>query len=256
MNYLFTPKIIFRIDDVAHNMKWKIFVKIINLFKKYKIKPILGVIAYNKDKEFKKYPKCRFNFWKKIYYFQESGYEIAMHGYQHIYSSVSNKDYLNHGGFTEFAGYSYRVQLQKLTKAKKIFNQNNIKVETFFAPNHTFDDNTIGALRNINIKYIIDGYGIAPYSYKNLIFFPQLFYYLKILPFGFQTIQLHTNYFNKNDFVNLKNFLDINKKKITNFSHIKNNNVNFNIFHLITRILIKKILVYLRSLRNKNSRTC
>jgi predicted deacetylase len=229
-------------------MEWKSFFKVIDLFKKYKIKPILGVIPNNKDKEFKKYPKCKFSFWKKICYFQESGYEIAIHGYQHIYSVMSNNDYLKHGGNTEFSGYSYQNQLQKLTRAKKIFNKNKIKVETFFAPNHTFDNNTIKALNNINIKYVLDGYGIAPYSYKNLIFFPQLFYNLKKIPFGFQTVQLHTNYFNKNDFVNLKKFLEINKYKITNFADIKNNNIELNYFYLIIRIFIKKTLIFLRSL--------
>lgn len=250
MKYLFSSKIIFRIDDVTHNMNWKNFFKIINLFNKYKIKPILGVIANNKDKEFKKYSKCKFNFWKKIYHFQKLGYEIAMHGYQHVYSRQSNNDYLNHGGFTEFSGYSYRNQLQKLYRAKKIFNKNKIKVQTFFAPNHTFDDITIRALSNINIKYIIDGYGIVPYVYKNLTFFPQLFYNLNIIPFGFQTVQLHTNYFNKNDFVNLKNFLKVNKKKITNFSDVKDESINFNFCYLMIRMLIKKTLIYLRFLRN------
>jgi len=248
MNYFLCPKIIFRIDDVAHNMNWKSFFKVINLFKKYKIKPILGVIPNNKDKEFIKYPKCKFNFWKKIKYFQELGHEIAMHGYQHIYSNSSNKDYLNQGGNTEFSGFSYQNQLKKLTKSKKIFNKNRIKVETFFAPNHTFDHNTIRALNYINIKYVIDGYGIAPYSYKNLFFFPQLFYSLRKIPFGFQTVQLHTNYFNKNDFVILKKFLEVNKNKIINFADIKNNYIELNYFYLIIRIFIKKTLIFLRSL--------
>jgi predicted deacetylase len=249
MNYFLCQKIIFRIDDVAHNMNWKSFFKVINLFKKYKIKPILGVIPNNKDKEFIKYPKCKFNFWKKIKYYQELGHEIAMHGYQHIYSCMSNNDYLNHGGNTEFSGFSYQNQLKKLTKSKKIFNKNRIKVETFFAPNHTFDHNTISALNYINIKYVIDGYGIAPYSYKNLIFFPQLFYNLIKIPFGFQTIQLHTNYFKKKDFINLKNFLEINKKKITNFSDIKKYNTELNFFYLVIRFFVKKTLLFLRFLR-------
>ena len=248
MNYFFSSKIIFRIDDVAHNMEWKSFFKVINLLNKYKIKPILGVIPNNRDKEFKKYSRCKFNFWKKMFYFQKSGYEIAMHGYQHIYSSISHNDYLNHGGNTEFSGYPYKNQLHKLISAKKIFNKNKIKVETFFAPNHTFDNNTISALNDINIKNVIDGYGIAPYSYKNLTFFPQLFYNLKTFPFGFQTVQLHTNYFKNKDFIFLKNFLENNKNKIFNFSDVKNNNIKFNFFYLIFMFFIKKILVFLRSL--------
>ena len=103
-------------------------------------------------------------------------------------------------------------------------------------------------MNNINIKYVIDGYGIAPYSYKNLIFFPQLFYNLKVIPFGFQTVQLHTNYFKNKDFINLKKFLRINKNKITNFSDVKKNEVKFNFFYLIIMFLFKKILVFFRSL--------
>ena len=44
-------KYLLRFDDIAPNMNWRLFYKIKELLIKYKIKPILGVIPNNKDKE-------------------------------------------------------------------------------------------------------------------------------------------------------------------------------------------------------------
>ena len=48
-------KYLLRFDDIAPNMNWRLFYKIKELLIKYKIKPILGVIPNNKDKELKKF---------------------------------------------------------------------------------------------------------------------------------------------------------------------------------------------------------
>ena len=44
-------KILLRFDDIAENMNWHFLDKCEVLFDKYKIKPVLGVIPNNKDKE-------------------------------------------------------------------------------------------------------------------------------------------------------------------------------------------------------------
>ena len=36
-----------------------------------------------------------------------------MHGYQHLYESKCKDDYLGHGGYTEFSGFSYEDQYKK-----------------------------------------------------------------------------------------------------------------------------------------------
>ena len=46
-----------RIDDVAQNMNWKMMDKCEILFDKYKIKPLIGVIPNNQDKELMKFPR-------------------------------------------------------------------------------------------------------------------------------------------------------------------------------------------------------
>ena len=50
-------KILIRFDDIAENMNWRFMDKSEQLFDKYNIKPILGVIPNNQDKELKSYPK-------------------------------------------------------------------------------------------------------------------------------------------------------------------------------------------------------
>ena len=56
------------------------------------------------------------------------------------------------------------------------FNDENIKIKSFFAPNHTFDKNTLLALRKCGINEVIDGYGLMPYEENKINFIPQLFY--------------------------------------------------------------------------------
>ena len=54
--------ILIRLDDIAENMNWDLMEKSEDLFDKYKIKPVLGVIPNNKDSELLSYPKKN-DFW-------------------------------------------------------------------------------------------------------------------------------------------------------------------------------------------------
>ena len=49
--------ILIRLDDIAENMNWDLMNKSELLFEKYKIRPVLGVIPNNQDKELLSYPK-------------------------------------------------------------------------------------------------------------------------------------------------------------------------------------------------------
>ena len=78
--------ILIRIDDIAENMNWELMEKCEKLFNKYSIKPLLGVIPNNQDKELLKHQK-KDKFWNKVRDWQNDGWEISMHGYTHIYDS-------------------------------------------------------------------------------------------------------------------------------------------------------------------------
>ena len=54
--------LLIRFDDIAPNMNWALMNKCENLFDKYNIKPLLGIIPQNQDKELQAYKKNE-NFW-------------------------------------------------------------------------------------------------------------------------------------------------------------------------------------------------
>ena len=78
------------------------------LLNKYSIKPIVGIIPDNMDLELLKYKKVN-DFWKKAKMWENNGWTIAMHGYQHLYKTKE-------GGInpvnlrSEFAGLEYELQ--------------------------------------------------------------------------------------------------------------------------------------------------
>ena len=98
-----------------------------------------------------------------------------MHGLTHVYDKDTNKkDHFGYGGKSEFYGESLAVQSQKIKLGLEIFHKNEIKIRTFFAPNHTYDYNTFIALKNSGIFEVIDGYGLRPYMENEIKFTPQL----------------------------------------------------------------------------------
>ena len=211
-------KILLRFDDIAENMNWHLMDEFEELFDKHNIKPVMGVIPNNKDEDLKSFPK-RENFWKIVKDWQSKGWEISMHGYNHLYLRDTNKkDYFNYGGKSEFYGESLAIQSQKIRLGLEIFHKNEIKIRSFFAPNHTYDYNTFIALKNSGIFEVIDGYGLKPYMENKIKFTPQLFHKLFFLPFGLQTTQIHLNKLNKKDFQNFKTFVEKKYKNIITYN--------------------------------------
>ena len=237
-------KILIRFDDIAENMNWNLMEKCEKLFDEFNIKPVLGVIPNNKDKELLSYP-LKNDFWKTVKDWQSKGWEIAMHGYNHLYEIETNKkDFFKYGGKSEFYGQSLERQSSKIKDGLKIFQKNNIKIRTFFSPNHTYDKNTFEALKLNNINEIIDGYGLKPYIENDIKFIPQLFYKNFFLPFGLQTTQIHLNYWNDNDYKNFSKLVIKYKKDIISYDEaikmLSNKKVDKLIRQFLRKILIIK----------------
>ena len=210
-------KILIRFDDIAENMNWHLMAKCEKIFDELNIKPVMGVIPNNQDKDLLVYPKKE-NFWQIVKKWQLKGWEIAMHGYNHIYDNdTKKKDFFEYGGKSEFYGHSLNSQLKKIKKGLDIFKKNDIKIRTFFSPNHTYDFNTFKALKLSGINEVIDGYGLKPYLENNIKFIPQLFYKPFFLPFGLQTTQIHLNYWTENEFNKFSELIYKNKKKIISY---------------------------------------
>ena len=210
--------LLIRLDYIAETMNWSMMEEVTNLFDKYNVKPVLGVIPNNRDPELLSYPKAKLNFWDQVKNWQNKGWEIAMHGNNHLYNKNNSKiDYLSHGGNTEFCGHALDIQIKKIKEGLNKFKEKDIPVRVFFAPNHTFDKNTLLALKECGLRNIIDGYGLMPYEENKMNFIPQLFYKTIALPFGIQSFQIHINYFNQQDFNNFKDFIIKYSKKIITY---------------------------------------
>ena len=247
-------KILIRFDDICENMNWDFMNRCEVIFDKYNIKPLLGVIPSNLDNDLKTWPK-KDNFWDMVRAWQNKGWEISMHGYNHLYNKETHgHDYFGYGGKTEFYGENYEIQKTKILKGIKKFNDENIQIRSFFAPSHTYDINTFRCLHELGIKYVIDGYGLFPYYQHKLIFIPQLFYNLIFFPFGVQSTQIHLNMWSEKDMKKFENFIIKNKKNIFSFNEIisyttKNKRV------FIINNLLKIALKSMRSLKNKKNFT-
>ncbi len=237
--------ILIRLDDIAENMNWPLMKKCEALFDKYNIKPLLGVVSNNLDPDLLSNQKNEL-FWKQIRTWKEKKWEIAMHGYTHVYDKETyKKDFFNYGGKSEFFGHTYEEQFSRINKSLEIFKKENIEIRSFFAPNHTYDLNTFAALKNNNISNIIDGYGLMPFKKNNMNFIPQLFYKEIALPFGIQSTQVHLNYWKEGDFFKFEKFIKKNNSKIISFEEaIKK--VNNNFFYLLINWLIEKSLKLIR----------
>ena len=238
-------KILIRFDDIAENMNWHLMSRCEKLFDKLDIKPVMGVIPDNKDKDLLIYPKKE-NFWNVVKNWQSKGWEIAMHGYNHIYDKdTEKKDFFKYGGKSEFFGHTLINQSNKIKKGLEIFEKNNIKIRTFFSPNHTYDINTFEALKISGINEVIDGYGLKPYSENDIKFIPQLFYKPFLLPFGLQTTQIHLNYWTDKDFNNFSHLINKNYKKIISYDEALDL-ISNKTFDKLVNSSIKKILILKR----------
>jgi len=241
-------KLLIRIDDVAENMNWNYMDKCEKLFDKLNIKPLVGIIPLNEDPEFSKFPKNE-NFWNRVENWQKKGWEITMHGCNHLYTQKSDKkDIFNYGGNSEFYGLDYSIQLKKIKTGLEEFKKRNIYIRSFFAPNHIYDQNTLKALKNSKIRIVIDGYGLFPFYKNEILFIPQLFYKEIILPFGIQSTQIHLNEWDDKYFEKFTNFIVEKNEKITDLNYILSIKKP-NIFKNLTNYLVELSLKGLRSLK-------
>ena len=239
--------LLIRFDDICENMEWGLMEKCENLLHEFDIKPVIGVIPNNKDKELLKYPKKN-NFWDIVRGWQAKGWTIAMHGNNHVYDTeTKKKDYFNYGGKSEFFGHPLNEQIERLSLGLKKFKSEEIKIRVFFAPNHTYDENTLVALKKLGLNEVIDGYGLFPYRKFDINFIPQLFYKNIMLPYGIQSTQIHLNYWSSKDFEIFKKFLVKNKNKIITYEQAINK-VSNSALSLSINFLLEKILKIVRML--------
>ena len=214
------PKYLIRLDDACQQANWPNWHRIENILNLYGIKPIVAVIADNKDPNLKYIDKGHEYFWSKVSEWSKNNWAIGMHGYRHIYETkdagivpISNK--------SEFAGLSLNIQKEKIKLAWEIFNERGIKPNLWVAPSHSFDKNTLIALsKETDINIISDGISFDVFYDKGFYWIPQQLWSIKKMLLGkIWTICLHPNTMTEYEIDNIEkkiknlnlNFIDIQK---------------------------------------------
>lgn len=212
-----------RLDDACPYMdriKWR---RMEDMLDKYGIKPLVGIIPANAD------PKTIVeeednSFWDKAHDWEKKGWRIALHGYDHVCISSGGMKGLNpFWRRSEFAGLPLEKQRVKINKGYSILKEKGFTPKYFFSPSHTFDENTLLALKEeTEIRFISDMVSLSPYKEGEFLIIPQFSGHCVDIKFeGIYTFCFHPNSMSDNHFQNLESFLRKNRESFTTFDAVE-----------------------------------
>ncbi len=228
---------IIRLDDASDYMDFKKWIHMEKLLDKHEIKPIFGIIPKNMDDSLTSKYKQNLNFWDLINQWIKKGWMPAMHGYEHRY--ITNNSGINPvNKKSEFAGLPYEKQAKKIRDGYKILSEHGITPNIFFAPSHTFDKNTLKAVRiETPIRIICDTIAWNTYKNDSFWFIPQQSGTARRLPFKIVTFCYHPNNMEKSDFELLDRFIYKYHSKFIDVNSLILSNRRFSIIDSLLRFL-------------------
>lgn len=237
--------ILIRFDDICPTMNWEQWEKAKLAMDNAGVTALIGVIPDCQDPDLQ-IDKPREDFWEYIKDLQDHGYTIAMHGYQHKFFLKAN-GLVTKNKISEFAGLPYETQLEKIRKGKDILNNNGIVTDVFFAPAHSYDNNTLRALSVCGFKYVSDGVSSRPYVINGITLLPCRAGGIPRIKKRnkYVTAVVHAHEWERNEkqdeWVKFCGLLDNFKDEIVNFSSYSNQEVGL---HIIQRTIEKLFLFY------------
>ena len=240
-------KYLIRLDDACPTMNVERWQKMEDLLDKYDIRPMVGIIPNNAD------PKQMIDtedvmFWQKALRWQDKNWTIALHGYDHCY--ISTDAGINPlWNRSEFAGVSLQLQKQKISNGYAILKDKGLHVKYFFAPSHTFDHNTIVALKECSdIRFISDTIALRPYKSGDFIYIPQIGGRCIKMPLpGIYTFCFHPNTMMDEDYDAMELFIKKYQSKFCTFDDLKLTNIR-------NKTLIDKFISWLYFSKRKSNR--
>ena len=123
------PKYLLRLDDACEKRDVEKWEKTERILDEFGVRPLVGKIPNCEDPMMDKYPIDE-EFWTKVDSWIKKGWVVAMHGYNHVYSTSS-------GGInpvqkrSEFAGEPLSVQKEKIRKGVAIMRSHGIDPKVF-----------------------------------------------------------------------------------------------------------------------------
>lgn len=210
-----------RLDDASQYWNRENWHRMHDLLKKYCIKPIVAIIPDNQDPALLKYSKDNeYEFTIPVWI--KEGWIPALHGYRHCFHNAEGINPVNN--ISEFAGLSIEEQKSKIKKAINILHKENIHPKIFVAPAHTFDNNTIEALKQeTDIRIISDTVANDIYFKNGFYYIPQQSGRVRKLPFKLTTFCYHPNTMDDTAFIELEEFIKLHRSSFGSINDIKLN---------------------------------
>lgn len=206
-----------RMDDITPDMDWAKFLRFKELCDLYQVKPLIGVVPENQDSMLQ-INEARGDFWEYLLQLQREGWVIAQHGCTHIYGT-KKKGCFPLNAISEYAGKAYEEQLANLKRGKEILESHGILTDIFMAPAHSYDKNTLRALKAAGFTKLTDGFGDMPYEWMGLTFYPISFKQSSSLTQerGYTTFVVHANTMNDKDFERYERLFAEHKDKFISY---------------------------------------
>ena len=239
-------KYLIRLDDACPCMFHERWNRIEEILDEYGVKPLVGIIPANADPDTMKWQEDG-HFWEKAINWEKKGWEIALHGYDHVCISNEGLNGLNPvWARSEFAGVPLEDQRRKIAMGGAILKEHGLHPKYFFAPSHTFDENTLVALREeTDIRIISDTIALKPYRENGFTFIPQIFGHCVKMPLpGVYTFCLHPNAMNDAQFAQTERFLQAHSSEFISFNDLDLENLS-------GKDIISKLLSWAYFMRRK-----
>lgn len=202
-----TPRFIIRLDDACPTMDQRKWGRIEELLRARDVLPIVAVVPANADLALKRSPPDP-RFWDRVRAWRDAGWHVAMHGYAHE-ALTRNRGMIPLHVKSEFAGVPLEEQRRRLRAAHATFVQEGLRPSIWVAPFHTFDSNTLRALRDeTEIDIISDGLSPLPFGEEGFFWLPQQLWSPSLPGPGVWTINLHPNHMREQAMTALSHFLD------------------------------------------------
>ncbi len=210
---------VIRIDDCHPRMHRENFERVRRLFARFGVRALAGVI-----------PDCRHGalvrgeanggFWRDMRELSRDGWTLALHGCTHE-PLTADGGLLRTNRSSEFAGLTYERQRERLARGRAILEAHALETTVFMAPWHSFDWNTVRALRALGFDALTDGNGVAPYERGGLVWVPQQLGTPRSVPFGVWTFALHTDGMTEGHFRTLETFVRRSAAQIVPFEEAR-----------------------------------
>jgi len=213
------PQYLLRFDDICPTMDWRIWEKIEEHLVRRNVKPLLAVVPDNHDPSLQVNPPSP-EFWDRVRTWQERGWTIALHGFQHRYVS-RNAGIVAVRKKSEFAGLPVEEQREKLERGREIFTREGVHARVWIAPGNTFDETTVALLPSVGIRVICDGYFRFPFvCARGLTWVPQQLFGFRPAPPGVWTVCYHHNLWSAEQFRKFVASVDAYEQSISSLDQV------------------------------------